>query len=334
MVLVDVGRFREVQGEEITRQIMELYRNSNFDFVIDDIGPDTRWKPSGRSSVYDHPGWFSHEEAEDEWQVIWKELRVVGHPLESGWENLKNLRIPDADAPGRFDKARASITANPHKYHLGRIWFTLFERMWMIRGFDNMLMDPYLYFDEFVELREMVMDYNLRLLRNWIDAGVDGVYISDDWGGQQTMLINPEDWRKYYRQSYSRIIDLAHASGVDVWMHSCGHVTELIPDLIDIGLDVLNPIQPQAMDLEDLSRRFAGKICFYGGVDVQGTLPHGSPDDIREEVKKLIRLFRTDQGGFIGETSHTVLPDTPIENIRALFSAFETYCGDPRLAWP
>ena len=206
------------------------------------------------------------------------------------------------------------------------------ERMWMIRGFDNMLLDPYLYPDEFSELRERVMDYNIALLRKWIAAGIDGVYISDDWGGQQTLLISPDDWRRYYKPSYARLIDVAHAAGVDVWMHSCGHITEIIPDLIEIGLDVINPIQPQAMDLGELSRRFAGKICFYGGVDVQGTLPHGSPDDVRDEVRDLIRLFRTKKGGYIGETSHTVLPDTPLENIRALFKALETYCGDPDLA--
>jgi len=160
---------------------------------------------------------------------------------------------------------------------------------------------------------------------------VDGIFISDDWGGQETTLMNPDDWRRFYKPCYERMFDLIHRAGLHVWMHSCGNVTQIIPDLIEIGLNVLNPIQPQAMSVDELAEEFGGKLCFFGGVDVQGTLPHGTPQEVKKEVKHLIKTFGKYEGGYIGGTSHTILPDTPLRNIEALFEAFDLYCSNPKL---
>jgi uroporphyrinogen decarboxylase len=102
-------------------------------------------------------------------------------------------------------------------------------------------------------------------------------------------------------------------------MHLCGDVTAIIPDLIEIGLNVLNPVQPQAMDVHRLARAFGGKVCFNGGVDVQGTLVRGTPDDVRREVHELIELFGSYNGGYIADTSHSIMPETPLDNIIALY---------------
>ncbi|MCU0645706.1 MAG: hypothetical protein MUC94_15790, partial [bacterium] len=96
----------------------------------------------------------------------------------------------------------------------------------------------------------------------------------------------------------------------------------ILPDLIDIGLNVLNPVQPQAMDVKLLSKEFGGKVCFYGGVDVQGTMIHGSPQNVKDEVHQLIDLFGKFNGGYIGGTSHSIMPETPLDNVIALYEVF------------
>jgi uroporphyrinogen decarboxylase len=108
-------------------------------------------------------------------------------------------------------------------------------------------------------------------------------------------------------------------------MHLCGDVTAILGDLVDIGLNVLNPVQPQAMDVRELARRFGGKVCFNGGVDVQGTLIRGRVADVKREVHDLVGLFGRHEGGYIGGTSHSVMPETPLDNVIAMYEAFLDY---------
>jgi len=105
----------------------------------------------------------------------------------------------------------------------------------------------------------------------------------------------------------------------------CPNIIAILPDLIDIGLNVLNPVQPQAMDVAYLAREFGGKVCFYGGVDVQGTLIGGTPADVKNEVHRLVSLFGRFNGGYLGGTSHSIMPETPLDNVIALYEAFAEY---------
>ena len=169
------------------------------------------------------------------------------------------------------------------------------------------------------------MDYNLAVIDQVIARGLDGIFFSDDWGSQRGLLMNPDDWRRFYKPAYAAMFDRVRSRGRHVWMHLCGNVTDIIGDLIDIGLNVLNPVQPQAMDVEHLSREFGGKVCFNGGIDVQGTMIHGSPDDVRDEARRLVDLFGGLRGGYIGGTSHTIMPETPLDNVIALYETFLEY---------
>lgn len=328
-VWIDIPRFEEEQGENTVETINDLVSNAKTDFILLDIQSDSNWKPDKKTPILESLVGYFHDERIDEWQVTWKELRVVEHPLEKSWSLAEYYKTPDPFGPGRFDKAKTIMKKNKDKYHLGLVWFTLFERLWMLRGFNNMLTDPYTDLSEFSRLREKVMDFNLGLIEQWLNLGVDGIFISDDWGGQQKLLVNPDYWVKFYKPGYKKMFDAIHAGGADVWMHSCGNITELIPHLLEINLDVLNPVQPQSMDIDCLSRQYSGKLCFYGGADVQETLPHGTPEDIRREVRHLVQSFGKKNGGYIGGTSHTILPDTSLENIKALLDAFNDFCSHP-----
>ena len=273
---------------------------------------------------------LGQDEWVDEWGTLWtcREFpRVNGHPLEAGWSLLDGYTLPEPGAPGRYDKAVARSAAAEGRYRVGWVWFTLFERFWFLRGFNNALTDPYLHPREFSRLVERITNFNLASIQRQLDLGADGIFFSDDWGSQASLLMNPVDWRRWYKPHYKRMFDAVHAGGAHVWMHLCGNVMDIIPDLIEIGLNVLNPVQPLAMPIDVLSDRFGGRLCFYGGLDVQSVLPHGSPQDVADEVARLIRALGSLGGGYIGGTSHTILPDTPAGNVVAAFRAFRELSG-------
>lgn len=262
----------------------------------------------------------------DEWGTGWQDdgfgAKAESYPLCEGYHQLNNYAFPNPVLPGRYDKVDLRLKNRGDRYVLASVWFTLFERLWMLRGFDNILIDPYLDENHFSQLRDQIVEYNLAIIDQWLQRKVAGIFFSDDWGSQRALLINPEDWRKFYKPGYQKMFDRVRSGGAHVWMHLCGNITAILPDLIDIGLNVLNPVQPQAMDVKLLSKEFGGKVCFYGGVDVQGTMIHGSPQDVKNEVHELIDLFGRFNGGYIGGTSHSIMPETPLDNVIALYQAF------------
>jgi uroporphyrinogen decarboxylase len=262
----------------------------------------------------------------DEWGMGWMSEGRFGKPeifpLGGGYETLADYRVPDPYRVGRFDDADGKLKGRGERYVIGSVWLTLFERLWFLRGMDNMLMDPYTDEVNFSRLRDMVVEYNMGIIAQWVKRGVDGVFFSDDWGSQRGLLMNPDDWRRFYKPSYKRMFECVRSSGAHVWMHLCGDITAILPDLIEIGLNVLNPVQPQAMDVRRLSREFGGKVCFNGGLDVQGTMVRGTPADVKREVHELVSLFGKFNGGYIGGASHSIMPETPLDNVMAMYEAF------------
>lgn len=262
----------------------------------------------------------------DEWGTGWSDdghgAKPDSHPLIEGYQLLENYRFPNPNLADRFHDVDRRLNQRGDRYVLASVWFSLFERLWMLRGFDNILMDPYLDELNFYRLRDRIVEYNLAIIDRWLARKIDGIFFSDDWGSQRALLIRPDDWRKLYKPSYQKLFDRVRSGGAQVWMHLCGNITAILPDLIDIGLNVLNPVQPQAMDVKLLSREFGGKVCFYGGIDVQGTMIHGSPKEVKNEVNELIDLFGKFNGGYIGGTSHSIMPETPLDNVIALYEAF------------
>jgi uroporphyrinogen decarboxylase len=139
-------------------------------------------------------------------------------------------------------------------------------------------------------------------------------------------MMRPETWRRFFRRGFAAYIELAHEYGLKVMHHTCGSVVDLIPDFIDCGLDILQSIQPQAagMELAKLRRTYGRDLCFHGGIDIQGILPHGTPQDVRDHVRRQVDAAG-DEGGYILCTAHNIQPDTPLENVLTLFEAYEEY---------
>jgi len=151
------------------------------------------------------------------------------------------------------------------------------------------------------------------------------VFLADDWGMQDRLQISPRSWRKHFKPAYGAMIDAAHARGLDIWFHSCGHITETIPEWIDLGLDVIAHLQTAALDLPAIAQAYRGQITFFGGVDVQFNLVEGARDSIRNEVRSLIRDFRGHDGKYIISPSNSIMPETPVENVWTLFEAIREF---------
>jgi len=169
------------------------------------------------------------------------------------------------------------------------------------------------------------LQYNARVFAAAGDA-VDIFMMGDDFGTQQGPMMSLETWRRFFRPGFAAFIELAHRHGLRVMHHTCGSVVELIPDFIACGLDILQSLQPQAagMDLGRLRREFGRDLCFQGGLDIQGVLPHGTPAQVREHVRSQIEAAGR-EGGYILCTAHNLQPDTPLDNALALFEAYEEF---------
>ena len=266
------------------------------------------------------------ERITDEWGTKWLNdghgSITTYHPLEQGYPAGGEFIFPDVDMPGRFDEAREYLADRGSRYVCVSVWFTLFERLWMLRGFNNALMDVYIDTENLLKLKGQILDVNLRMIDKFLELGVDAIFFSDDWGSQRGLLMNPDDWRRYFKPDYIAMFRRVRDAGAHVWFHSCGDVSSIIGDLLEAGMNVLHPVQPQAMDVEALSRKFGGRLCFNGGVDVQGTMVKGTPQDVKNEVYKLYNLFGRFCGGYICGTSHSIMPETPLENVIALLEAY------------
>ena len=314
---IDMRRFHRERPELVSR-LQKILSAVPQDFVA--IQPTA---PAGGepTSLYR----AMYEDGTDMWGVRWQTGFAASHPLADNGFDLDAYRFPDPQAAGIFEAADEAFEENPDAYCCGLVWWTMFERYHLLRGMENALIDYMACPDKFKTLQERIFAYDMVILDHWIDLGIDGVFFSDDWGDDYRLLISPAAWREHWRPYYERLFGRARDAGMHVWLHSDGNIFQILPDLVGIGLNVLNPIQPRALDVERLAREYGGTLCFNGGVDVQSTLPFGSPEDVRKEVKYLIETLGGFGGGYIGGVSHSILPDVPIENIVALQEAFEEY---------
>ena len=262
----------------------------------------------------------------DEWGVLWDRRidRDIGVPVNCVLEEMRieKLRVPDPRDPDRFAHFGPTIEANAGRYLLARFSYSLWERAWSLRGMANLMVDL-VENPAFVrELLAAVTDYHLALLDALAGYPMDGVFFGDDYGGQQGLLMSPAMWRAFVKPCLARMFDRAHALGYDVFIHSCGKVTAILDDLVEIGLNVFNPFQPEVVDVERLIGQYAGRLAFYGGLSIQKTLPFGTEEDVRKEVSHRLELARR-HGGYVIAPSHEMPPDIPVRNVLAMVKTLQ-----------
>jgi uroporphyrinogen decarboxylase len=267
----------------------------------------------------------------DEWGTRWghRTTGVGATPVEvplRDWSQLEDYlahRMPDPDAPGRLASVQPLLAAHGEsKYCVGVIHLALFERFHALRGMENTFLDLALYPRQVERLSEALTDYVLALIRRWGSTPVAGIFLTDDWGSQTGLMISLDMWRQFFKPHYRRMFDEVHRWGKDVIFHSCGNVVGIIPELIELGVDVLDPVQPGAMDITELARRFGGKISFCGAIDDQ-RLEDYTPQEVRDVVRRTIEVLGKPFGyGYIGAPANTIPPTVPFENLEALLESF------------
>ena len=262
----------------------------------------------------------------DEFGVVWSTSDLdrgypVQHPLAEA--TLRGYQFPNPLAPERWATAREQARRYPEQLRLAVIG-DLWERAHFLRGLDRLLMDLHEAPGFVHELLDRIGEYNLATLEGMAPLGPDGVFISDDYGFQDRLMMSPRDWREFVKPRLARLLAAAKRHGLATMLHSCGNVTAIVPDLIESGLDILHPIQPEAVDVWALKREYGRDLTLCGGISTQQTLAFGAPDDVRAEVvAKATELGR--DGGYILEPGITLQADVPLANAVALIEAARAF---------
>ncbi|MHB0874738.1 MAG: uroporphyrinogen decarboxylase family protein [Anaerolineae bacterium] len=243
--------------------------------------------------------------------------------------SLKGYRFPSVDecfAPGWEQATMAAIEEASGHFLVVGFGFGLFERTWTLRGFDGALMDAAADPGFYDDLVEAISEHQLAIIDRLLPLPVDAIMFSDDWGYQRGVLLGNERWRRFIKPRLAKQYERVHAAGKYTISHCCGCVSDIVPDLIEIGLDVLESVQPEAMDPYDLKRLYGGDITFWGGLGSQFTIPFGMPAGIRSEVGRLCREMGRG-GGYILGPAKALQPETPTLNAAAVVESFLEQAG-------
>jgi uroporphyrinogen decarboxylase len=276
------------------------------------------------------------EDYTDEWGVGWAiqeyetpygtgyYTEIAGHPLADD-AALENYQPPDPHRPELYQSSREMIERFKDEYWIvGVTVTTIFEAAWALRGLTQMMMDMSLNPEIANRILDIPYQYHLTAAKKLVEMGVDMIWTGDDVGSQDRMLISPAMWRKYLKPRMAHFISELKAINPDVKIayHSDGNIFPIIPELIEIGLDVLNPIQPASMDPAEVKERFGDQLSFWGSIDVQHTLPFGTPEDVEAEIKQRLNTIGKG-GGLILSPTHHVQLDTPLENFWAMINTIQ-----------
>jgi uroporphyrinogen decarboxylase len=239
---------------------------------------------------------------------------------EGQWEAGVPARLPDVIGAGSYEAMAEAITRfreTTDTFLLVRFYASLFERAWFSRGMENLLADMLLHEEYCEALFERIVTADLLSLELMLAADVDGVLLGCDWGSQQALLMGPAMWRKYIGPRHARMFRKIREAGKYAFLHSCGNIVAVLPEVVEMGVQVLNPAQPECMDIGRLKDEFGARLTFWGGVSTQRTLPYGTPEQVRAETREVAaRLGKG--GGYILAPAQGVQGDVPVENIVAM----------------
>lgn len=260
----------------------------------------------------------------DRWGSVWVSAssdlkgQVVHHPL-SDWSALRDYTWPDPLGWPEFERTKAFLKRDQGLHYVLADGDTLFQRMLYLRGVEPLLVDLATGQEEAFELRDGICNYMLARIRRWTQLGVDGIYFRDDWGSQTSLLINPQLWRSFFKPTYARLFQEVHSGGAHVFFHSDGMITSIVPDLIEVGVDVLHP-QMALLGADLLASSFGGRVSFLCDPDRQTVLPRQTPRQVTDHVRSFLDALAPFGGGVIGWGE--IGPDVPLDNVAAMVRAF------------
>jgi len=298
-------------------EILEEFREDFGWGYVDDLPPE-KFPPQYKQGL-------NRDDFGTVWQVEW--TGVCGVPVD--WP-IKDLgRYQEYKWPGDFPAGPPTgrlysghMCGFDERWYARGAWGTYFEQLQQLRGMENFMMDLAGESPAFYRLIDDLFAFNLRWLDKWTKLEYDGLHFADDWGGQRSLLIRPEVWRRVFKPRYAAMFERVHEAGMDVWYHSDGFINDIFGDLIEAGVDVIN-CQVAVVGHDWIAANGRGKVAFRTDIDRQHVLPFGSPAEVKEEVQRTFEACGTSKGGLIacGEIG----PDVPLENILAMYEAFREY---------
>ena len=248
---------------------------------------------------------------------------AVENPLQNAQTENDILSHPWPKASDfDFSPLQAECQGNAKRVIIGGLWTGIMGDSYRLCGFENFLLStalkPGLVKCLINRMTDMYLELNAMYFSQLKD-GLDIWFFGNDFGSQNGLLLSPDTWHEFFFENIKKLTDLAHSHNLKVMMHSCGGISEIIPSLIEAGVDILDPIQATAKDMEltSLAEKFGGNIVFHGGVDTQRILPHGTPADVRIHVQEVLSTLNS-QGGYIFAGSQILGNDIPVESILAM----------------
>lgn len=270
----------------------------------------------------------------NEWGMVFIDAGLYNEfysfPLEyaESVKDIEDYSFFDPMEKSRFSFASRSVNNFGNRFGIiADLECSIFETAWYLTGLEKFLMDMMMEKPYVEALLDKVAWINTETGKELIRSGADMIWCGDDFGSQQSLMMDIGTWRKYFKPRIASMFESFREVNPDIkiaW-HSCGAIFDLIPDFIDIGLDILNPIQPMAagMDPIRLKKEFGNDLTFFGGICIQDLLPNGTPKQIQNEVIRRAEILGKG-GGYIIAPAHNIQEDTPVENIIALTDAVKS----------
>jgi uroporphyrinogen decarboxylase len=303
------------------------------DWMVDFLGVISPWV-----TQVTNPALVPADEAvfHDAWGIQYRGRRdaeggsypaIILHPLASATD-LCGYTFPSLERDVDFEPFRQLRRQYGAEYPIvGAVTSTVFEGSWFLRGFDQFLLDLMENPDLAGQIMDGVAAFNTAVALKAVKEGADIIWLGDDVGIQHSMLISAECWRTSLKPRYARIIQALKEAKPDIYVayHSDGHVEPIIDDFVEIGLDILNSLQPDSNDLSAIKKRYGNKLSFWGSVDVQHALPFGSAREVVDEVRLRIEQLAA-HGGFIMCSSNAIEPSPrAVDNLFTYYWALEKY---------
>jgi uroporphyrinogen decarboxylase len=278
-----------------------------------------------------NPEYYQEGTFIDLWGCTWTNIQAgiigeVKNNILADENRLNEYKAPIDKFLKGWDESKRGIdnaiteARNRGQFVLGG-WISLFERMQFLRGTEELFCDIVLKEGTVEKLTSIVMDFYRVYVDKWLECDTDGVAFGDDWGSQISTLIAPTDFKAYFMPCYQELCEKIKRAGKKIFFHSDGWIFDFYDDLLGLNIDAINT-QVWCMDIERVAEKLAGKVTVWGELDRQYTMPSGTPAEVRKEAKLLKDKFAINGGGFIG--LGTVLADVPLENVKAMFEAWNS----------
>ncbi len=265
----------------------------------------------------------------DAFGTVWRTDKLPSWVVEPGLKapTFEGYDFPSADAflnPAAKADVKKRVGESSDSFTIISVGLCLWES-WYLRGFETTLMDCIVEEDFYAEMLDRFTDLCLAMVEECADIPADAIMMGDDWGNQRGVMIGPERWRRFYKPRYARIFEAVHDQGKLAIMHCCGSVADIMADIVEIDLDVLESVQPEAggMNPYVLKRLWGDKITFWGCLGSQYTIPFATPAEICQEIRHL-RSEMSIGGGYILAPAKPLRPETPTENAVAVVEEFLT----------